>query len=627
MLETNSLHSSMEATPHHQSLQPLAQQLQAYTRSLPNATLMEIQCVVKQGNLMVLGQHPPDDTPEPQIVFYALEQAIHALLPTCSELALGSDVSAQAKLYLRVLGERQPYASHSVPLRLPTQESLLATESTEVAAPETKEPTASLVETSDRIVSNQEHTNEASATTDSIYDPTYVEASDLTQLDLALEPSIGETPSRQARSALIPWLLAGIGVSVAGFTAGLWVMSRPCVLRACEPLQTAHTLSQQSLQIMETAKTGQELQQAQQKLTEATRLLQSVPAWSSHHGDAQALQQAYQPHVQTLDRVLAAESKADTATQKSQALPQPIATLQATQAVWREAIAQLQTVPQTDALFAFAQQHLAAYETNRAAIATLITAEQQAQKKLSLAKETVKVADARQGIAQTSDSWQLAQSTWQVAINTLRGIPTSTTSYTEAQQLLAGYQGKLAAARDRATQEQIAKKAFTQALALAQRAEAVQRQNQWSQAVATWRDALTTIKQVPNNTAYSDPAQPLVASYGTSLKQAEAQLQVAAATQRTRDDLSRICTGSPRMCSYTIANNVIRVQFTPAYERQLRTAFVVGQAGDKGTLGGVANHIETLQTALQTIADNAGLPLEVYSADGSELIGSFNPKG
>jgi hypothetical protein len=81
------------------------------------------------------------------------------------------------------------------------------------------------------------------------------------------------------------------------------------------------------------------------------------------------------------------------------------------------------------------------------------------------------------------------------------------------------------------------------------------------------------------------------------------------------------------MCSYTIANNVIRVQFTPSYERKLRTAFLIGQSGDRGTLGGAVNHIETLQTALQTIADNAGLPLEVYNADGSDLIGSFNPKG
>jgi hypothetical protein len=584
---------------------------------------MQIQCVVQQGKLMVLGQHPPDSAPDPRVIFDALEQAIQTLLPACSdELILRSDVPAQAKLYLRVSGERQPYASHSVQLRLPTQASLLATESTEVAEPETEEPTdLDLAPSSD-----QADATEHGATTDSIYDPTYVEASDLVPLDSALEPSIGEVSSRPPRSPLLSWLMAGVGVSVAGFAAGLWVMSRPCVLGACEPLQTAQTLSQQSLQVMQTAKTRQELQQAQQTLTEATRLLQSVPAWSSHHGDAQALQQTDQSHLQTLDRVLAAESKADTATQNSQALPQPIATLQATQALWQEAIAQLQTVPQTDVLYAFAQRRLAAYETNRAAIVTLITAEQQAQKTLSLAKETAKIADARQGIAQTPDNWQLAQSTWQVAINTLRAIPTSTTSYTEAQQLLVSYQGKLAVARDRATQEQIAKKAFTQALALAQRAEAAQRQNQWSQAVATWRDALTTIKQVSNNTAYSDPAQPLVASYGTSLKQAEAQLQVAAAMQRTRDDLNRICTGSPRMCSYTIANNAIRVQFTPAYERQLRIAFVVGQSGDKGTLGGVLNHIETLQTALQAIADNAGLPLEVYSADGSELIGSFNPK-
>ena len=192
---------------------------------------------------------------------------------------------------------------------------------------------------------------------------------------------------------------------------------------------------------------------------------------------------------------------------------------------------------------------------------------------------------------------------------------------------MSDYQPKLAATRDRATQEQLAQKAFNQAIGLAQRAEAAQTRNQWSQAVANWKDALTNIKQVPDNTAYAELAQPLVASYSTAVQQAEAQLEVAAARQRTRDDLNRICTGSPRMCTYAIANDVIRVQFTSAYERKLRTAFIIGQSGDRGTLGGAVNHIETLQTALQTVTDNAGLPLEVYSADGSELIGSFNPKG
>ncbi|MBW4691866.1 MAG: hypothetical protein KME27_08860 [Lyngbya sp. HA4199-MV5] len=624
----------MEATTHQQSLQRLAHQLQLGMRSLPADTPIQIQCVVKQGTLMVLGQHPPDDLPHPKAIFDALEEAIQTALPAFKdELALGE--TAQAKLYLRVLGQRQPYASQSLPLRLSTLEPFSEAETAEDVL---ESPADELEETDDRADDSEpdEHqghsdtdpifSQESLGTTDSIYDSAYVEPSDLAPLDPALEPPV-EASTRPARSSLLPWLLAGIGVSIAGFAAGLWVMSRPCVLGVCEPLQAAQILSQKSAQTMQTAKTGQELQQAQQQLAEATRLLQSIPAWSSHHGEAETLQQAYRSQSQTLDQVLAAETKANTAAQISQTLPQPVAGLQSAQSLWREAIAQLQTIPQDNPLHAFAQERLTRYTDRLSAIDTLIKSEQQAQKKLTTARETAKVAEARQGIAQTPENWQLAQTTWQVVINTLQQISNTTTSYAEAQKLLTDYQPKLTAARDRATQEQVAQKAFTQALSLAQRAETAQRQNQWSQAVANWRDALATVKQVPKNTAYTEPAQPLLASYGTSLKQAEAQLQVASAMQRTRADLNRICAGSPRMCTYTIANDVVRVQFTGAYERKLRTAYVLGQSGDRGTLGGVINHIETLQTALQAIADNAGMPLEVYSADGSELIGSFNPKG
>lgn len=642
MIGTDSLHasdalqSSMAATTHQQSLQHLAQQLQEQLQLLPDATPIQIQCVVKQGNLMVLGQHSPDDRPNPKAVFDALEQAIQALLPMFGE-ALALEKDAQTKLYLRVLGQRQPYASYISQLSS-AQAPLPAVETTD---PGLEESTAAVEQdVHDRTevleqgtiddqdtpsvdnVSDQDYLD----TTDSIYDPAYVESSELAPFDPALEPSSADTSAPPPRSSLWPWVLAGIGVSVVGFATGLWVMSRPCVLGACEPLQRAQTLSQQSTQAMQTAKTGQELQQAQQQLTEATHLLQGIPAWSSHHAEAELLQQTYRSQAQTLDLVLAAEAKANTATQTAQTLPQPVASLQSAQTLWREAIAQLQTVPQSSSLYAFAQGRLTSYATNLEAIGALITAEQQAQKKLTAAKETVKIAEARQGIAQTPENWQLAQTTWQVVINTLQQISNTTTSYAEAQKLLTDYQPKLTAARDRTTQEQIAQKAFTQALALAQRAETAQRQNQWSQAVANWREALTNIKQVPKNTAFTDPAQPLLSSYDTSLKQAEAQLQAAAATQRTRTDLNRICVGSPRMCTYAIASSLIRVQFTAAYERKLRTAYIIGQSGDRGTLGGVINHIETLQTALQAIADNAGLPLEVYSADGSELIGSFNPK-
>jgi hypothetical protein len=612
----------MESATRQGDLQRLAQQLQTALLALPETSLMQIQCVIRQGKLMVLGQHLPDEKPDPPVVFKALEQTLQTLLPELvQEFRLGQDGAAvPGNLYLRLLGQRQPYAAHSFQLAAPGRETPPTIDKRIESLPEPAIAEQNLASDRDAATATdyrEQISSEAVSDT---------ECFDLIPLSPEPEPSFDQA-SLPARSPLLPWLVAGIGVSLICFGTGLWVMSRPCMVGVCEPLQRAQTLSQQSLQAIQTAQTGQDLQRAQQQLTDAKRRLQEIPSWSSHHQEAEALQQTYQSQLQTLDQVLAAENKAATATQKGQTLPQSTATLQATQALWREAIAQLQTVPQTSALYAFAQRRLPVYEANLAANGKLTTAEQQAQKKLVTAKETAKVAEARQGIARTPDHWQLAQATWQVALNTLRQIPASTTSYTEAQQLLSDYQPKLTIARDRATQEQIAQKAFTQALALAQKADMAQRNNQWSQAVASWREALTNVKQVPNNTAYAEPAQPLVASYGTSLKQAEAQLQVSAALQRTRSDLNRICAGSPTMCSYTIANNVIRVQFTPSYERKLRTAFLIGQSGDRGTLGGAVNHIETLQTALQTIADNAGLPLEVYNADGSDLIGSFNPKG
>ncbi len=626
MLETDSSPSPVESATPQSDLQRLAQYLQRQLRSLPLAEPLQIQCVVKQGNLMILGQHPLTEEPQAPAVFGALQQALQTLPPALLNGLAPETVKAltHVKLYLRALGQRQPYAYHLCELASPVTSvpEVPSTVSTEAAAP-LAEPIAAL--DMDAAALNPERDEYASIEQDdpaNNSDLPLTKPSDLIPLELEEPPVVLSKP---VRSPLLPWLVAGVGISIIAFGSGLWFMSRPCMAGACEPLQSAQALSQQSTQTIQAAKTGQALQQARQQLAEAERILQTVPTWSSHHNEAQALQQTYQSQVEALDRVLAAEGKATTATQKSQTLPLSTADLQTTQALWRDAIAQLQTIPQTDALYAFAQQRLTAYTANLAAISKLTSAEQQAQKQLAVAKETATIATTRQGIAQTPENWQLVQSTWQVAVNSLRQIPTSTTSYAESQQLLSDYRPKLAAARDRATQEQIAKRAFTQALALAQKADAAQRKNQWSQAVINWREALTNAKQVPSGTTYGEPAQPLVASYTTSLKQAEARLQFATAMQRTRADLNRVCAGSPKLCSFAIASDVIRVQFTPSYERALRTAFVVGRSGDYGTLGGAVNHIETLQTALQTIANNAGLPMEVYSADGSELIGSFNP--
>lgn len=225
----------------------------------------------------------------------------------------------------------------------------------------------------------------------------------------------------------------------------------------------------------------------------------------------------------------------------------------------------------------------------------------------------------------------MVQATWQTAVNALNQIPASTTSHTAAKPLLTDYEETLTAVRDRLNQEQIATKAYAQATSLALSAQASESQNQWSRSVYLWQEALTHAKRIDPGTQRYAEAQALIISYTNALRAAQTQLQGAVTTQkaleRTREDLDRICAGTPKTCTYSLETDRIRIRYTDTYEQALQTAFAAGQSGDYGALGSAMNHVETLQTALQTLANNAGLPIEVYNADGSELMGSFNPGG
>jgi hypothetical protein len=48
--------------------------------------------------------------------------------------------------------------------------------------------------------------------------------------------------------------------------------------------------------------------------------------------------------------------------------------------------------------------------------------------------------------------------------------------------------------------------------------------------------------------------------------------------------------------------------------------------GDRNAKIGIVNHVNTLGNALQTISENAKLPIEVYGADGKQ-IQSYRPQG
>jgi len=611
----------MVIATHEDTLQSLAQCLQEALQLWSQPVPYQVQAVLKQRNLMVLAQHPPGDAPSSQKVFSKLEAALRSLIPEFANAVFGSSTIPEdtlVTLYVRALGQRHPYASHRFRLTVGREDGEPASRHRRPKIGAAAMPKTASEESSGSHLGDRDP--------DLTPDPTADDGVLAITRYFPMESVETEPTEAEARSLSWQWIAAGIGVSLVSFTAGLFFMSRPCMAGFCEPLEAAQTLTQKSTQRLQGAQSAQDLQQAEQQLTEANRLLASVAPLAKQHEAAVALLQANQAQAIALEQVLAIERKADQITQTPVGT-QSIDDWKATQVSWQQAIAQLSAIPSASPLYPFAQRRLAVYQTNLTAVNQAIATEQQAQKTLKTAKDTFKVAQTRQGVAQSLDSLQLVQATWQVAVNLLHQIPPNTTSAAEAQQLLTTYEPQLIAARDRATQEQLAQKAYAQALVLAQKAQGLERVNQWAQAVIVWREALTYIAQVPNGTNAFNPAQALTPTYTNALAAAESQEQAIAAQQTIQADLNRICSGTPTICSYAIAPDVIRIKFTSTYEQALRNAFATGQAGNYSVLGGAVNHVDSLQASLQTLSNNAGVPLEVYHSNGTELIGSFNPGG
>ncbi len=583
----------------------LQQQLQT---QLSQAVPMQVQCAIKQGILLVLVQHSPGSRPQPNAVFAILEQALQVEPPNLAT----TDFTNQVRLYLRTIGQAQPYATHSFAI-----EPAIAP--TTFIQPET---TALDAEDEDELEADVEPVDRAG---------TPLEDEEDNPFALALPPLTDEpgelvpVSNRAARHNSLPLMILGAGVGLFALATGMYALTRPCVVGGCSAIATAQQLSQTSAQTLQQAKSGQDIKTAQQQLQDAIATLKPIPAWSSHHSQATSLSQSYQQQEAAIAQVVTAQNQAFTAAKKSQNPPHPLPDWVEVQGLWRNAIAQLESVPRDSTAYTYAQKKRQEYQVNLVAANKRLQVERAANTKLDRAKTTAKMAAAREGIAQSVESWQLAYATWQTSINQLRLIPKGTMAHEDAQQLIAAYQPRLIAARDRSTQEQIAANAYNQAIAFAEDAQSFEQQNQWTQAVANWRNALTYAKQVPTNTLYYQDAQPLVSKYNTALTDAENQLRLADIVEGARADLRRTCAGSPRICDFSVTIDLIKVNLNPDYVRTLvRTAITAEANGDISTQVDVREHLSTLEAALKAISQNSHIPIELYDENGS-LMGRSVP--
>ncbi|MFM6401680.1 MAG: hypothetical protein ACKPFF_33805, partial [Planktothrix sp.] len=184
----------------------------------------------------------------------------------------------------------------------------------------------------------------------------------------------------------------------------------------------------------------------------------------------------------------------------------------------------------------------------------------------------------------------------------------------------ARYQPKLEEARDRKTIEQVGLEAYNQAVNNAEQAQLSEQRGSWSEAVTDWGRAVSYGKQVPASSSYSAKIQPLLTTYNEAWKRADVQYRVASRLAKARQDLTKLCSGNPKVCNYSVTENLITVRLTSDYVNKIQsTAKAADQSGDPKKRSEAENHVQTLKVALETISQNAQISLEVYGANNEKV--------
>ena len=288
--------------------------------------------------------------------------------------------------------------------------------------------------------------------------------------------------------------------------------------------------------------------------------------------------------------------------------------------MWTDSIANLGTIPTSSQIYPLARQKLTDYQGRLGDIERRILIETTADQKLKSAVDGIKAATQAQLTAASLVQWRAVKTQWTQASDQLNSIPPSTNAYGQAQELLKSYQAKITTAQEKVLEEDKAAQNYQLAVKLAQSAKLSQKSNKLAQAVSEWNQSVVAIQSVSDKSAIYAQAKPLAFEYTKSFQQAEEKLKSTQKMSLANKDLQRTCAGNPQICTYTVNNKSIVVRLMSLYTQTLsQTAMAASTQGDNNAKTGIINHVNTLGNALQTISENAKLPLEIYGAEGKQI--------
>jgi hypothetical protein len=599
-----------------------------------------VQCLYKDETLWVLAQHPTEVAIDIPDTFNVLERALQAEEPK-TPLAV--------KMYLRAEGNQRPYSQQSFTV-YPLVKKVVPGEAEpemtgtgeDRAALEPHDPLLSLASIDSAVVAADDVSAVPATIPEVVSHPEHSDASEpkpgrlMKKIDTDgfvadIEHSFGTMDEskqnsmyppardRRKRNRLVA-ILGGVGALALVGGAG-YMGSRPCVLQTCTELSSATQLTQASLTTLSNPQvTVPEVLSAQKQLRQSVDNLQSIPAWSGSYDSAQKLLQTTVPQVTDLDTTVGAMNQAYKAATIVQTPPIPVAKWQESKQLWTDSIATLQKIPAQSKIYPLAQQRLTDYQGKLADVDRRLQAEIDAQEKLKSAVQTIDAATKAQTTAKSLAEWRAVKTQWDKANSELSGIPDTTSIYQQAQAQLKSAQPKMTIASDKVSEEERAAKNYQNAVDLAKAAQLSQKSNKLDQAVVQWNQAVVAIQSVPQTSIAYDRAKPLIGEYTKNFQQAQSQLKALRQIAQANTDLQRTCAGNPQICSYTVTNKGIVVRLMPIYAQTvMQTAIAASTQGDTNAKAGVLNHVSTLGNALQTIADNAKLPLQIFGADGKQI--------
>jgi hypothetical protein len=425
----------------------------------------------------------------------------------------------------------------------------------------------------------------------------------------------------------LPWRSA-LGLAAAGITVGAiaYGLSRPCTFGSCEQRQIASDISQATLQDLEDTPTPDEVRSAHQDLQKAVRMVAAIPPWSSHYDAAQAELLRYRTQLSDLEWIIAGQTSATQASERSQNPPHPVSEWVEVQLLWQKAINHLQRVPADSYLADFTNQKLREYQANYEAISERLSVEEAAEADLNEALEAGELAAAQTETATNLNEWLVAQREWNRAMQAISKIPQGTLAYEEARSLLSDYRSQSVQTRTRVTFEQSGERAYQDAIADAAQAQAAEQANQWTQAVNFWGDAYAQMRQVPKNTLRYADAQALLSGYQNSLKQAQNKLKQAVAFQSIDEDLATLCPMAEGICTYTYSPQQVELMLREPYDSAIRQS--ISPPSTQGRLSrndAVITETHELVQNIMQLGNQVQLPITIYDED-RQFLARYKPE-